>query len=128
MLAPGTRFLPRFLAIVDEGKRVPTRAGLKSVWPIAPCNLGGGLDQCGENWMGAELAEPIGGISRIGLLPVEDAMPEASFRRREILNQTVTLVETSEVEPQSAECGFRRARLGKQVVHVLFSQKLPRLV
>ena len=58
----------------------------------------------------ADLAEPVPGVARVGLLPVHDGMPVASLLGLEILRHAVRVLPAGKVEIQSRQHGWRQFR------------------
>src|ERR1051326_7912346 len=73
--------------------------------------------------MSSDAAEPIGRVSRIGLLPVEDGMPETALDRMQVLRDMVALLEAGKIQQQAGECGLRRVGFGKQLGDVSFFER-----
>jgi hypothetical protein len=100
LLLYGSRLLARAFAIEDEGERVPLAAGSKFRRGIPRHDIVGGFAEIAKNRMIPSAAEPVRGVSGIGLLTVQDGMPEAAFGRVQILNNLVSLVAAGKIEPQ----------------------------
>src|SRR6185295_4866854 len=98
----GARLGAGGLTKIDEGEWGPA---------VLELQRGGAALQyfrgCGVNFrkdgVGADAAEPIASVASIGLLAVQNAVPETAFRSFEILTQGVALIETGKVEPEAAE-------------------------
>lgn len=65
--------------------------------------------------MRADPAEPIGGVSGIGFLAMQDGMPEASFRRMKVLRDEMAFLKTGKIEPQPCERTLGGIGIGKKL-------------
>jgi hypothetical protein len=65
--------------------------------------------------MAADAPEPIRGIPRIRLLPVQDRVPVAALECGIILRYAMRLFEATEVQPQPGKDSVRRKRVRRQV-------------
>src|SRR6185369_9626044 len=100
---------------IDEGERVPAVLELQRGGPALQYFRGCGVD-FRKDGVRADAAEPIASVAGVGLLAVQNAVPETAFRSFEILTQGVALIETGKVEPEAAERALGAGGSGKQVL------------
>jgi len=90
LFSDATWLLQRALAIVDEVERVPAGGYSKSGLCMTRRNVRCGLGEIGKNRVRAKLPEPVGRVASVGLLSMQDGVPEAAFGRGELLRGLVS--------------------------------------
>lgn len=60
-------------------------------------------------------AEPVSRVSRIGLLPMQDRMPQASLGRMDVLRHLMRFIEAGKVEPQTGQRRLSSVSPRKQI-------------
>src|SRR5712692_176385 len=90
---------------VDEAERIPRRSGLDFRQSVAR-NLDGSLPQRREDLVPPDAPEPIRRVREIRLLAMHEAVPVASRRIMDLLRNRVRLVQTREVQVQTASRSF----------------------
>jgi len=71
--------------------------------------------QSGEDRMFSHAPKPITGIRGIGLNPVRDGMPVASFPRRNVLSDLVAQIPVACQQDETAQRGMGVARVRKEL-------------
>src|SRR5215469_3809868 len=69
------------------------------------------------------MPEPVCGVPWVGLLAMQDGMPEATFWRWDLLRDFMRAIEARKVAPQPGECCIRSMRLRKQIGCFLLCQE-----
>ena len=98
---------PGLGAVIDKGEGIPARA------EVDP-DFAGAAVEFGEDGVGADAAEPVGGIAFVGFLAMDDAVPETAVGGLDALRNLVRFVDAGEVKIESGHGGLGRPRIGKQ--------------
>ena len=96
--------LRRFLAVIDEGDRVPRRLERR-------LDLRCALREGGKDRVLPDLAEPVRCVSRVGLLAVHDGVPVAAVGVFDGLRDLVRVVPESRAQVESGARRFGQCRL-----------------
>ena len=96
-LGRGPRLLTCSLAEHNERKRIPCAAGPKLGLGKTLYNAISRLPQIPKNGMMSSLPEPVCGVTRIRLLPMQNRMPEAALMSVDVLGYLVGFIETGKV-------------------------------